>query len=133
MNLAREGFTLIELLVVISIIALLSTVILSSVTAQKTRAKDVAFQSTVKSIQAAAGICCNASTSSLRNTLGEDLCNPASGSIYPTGANIGSVEIIRDCHSIDGFSMKIFPGTSNRGNVIEYALCDRDDCEYIGY
>lgn len=129
MSLSKNGFTLIELLVVISIIALLSTVALTSVNGQRNRAKDVSFQSTVKSIQGAAEICCNGGAGALQTVLGADICNPVSGSLYPGANSIGSVEVIRGCGDIAGFNIRITPGTSNAG-LIQYALCDRDRCDY---
>jgi type II secretion system protein G len=47
----NKGFTLIELLVVISIIALLSTVVLSSLTTARKKARDVQRKAIVKQIQ----------------------------------------------------------------------------------
>lgn len=125
-----EGFTLLELLVVIAIIGILSTVVLTSVASQRNKAKDVSFQTTAKGIQNAAGVCCAGGFGVLRTVLSEDICNPASGSSYPSSANIGSVGIIRGCSDAQGFSIKLTPGTSDSG-TIDYALCDRDNCEFV--
>ena len=133
MLLTKRGFTLIELLVVISIIGLLSTLILTAVSGQKNRAKDVSFQSTAKSVQAAAGICCSSNIGLLKDVLGGNICEPSSQSIYPESSNLGSVEIIRNCGAVEGFSIKLMPGTSNKSAVIDYALCDQNGCEYINH
>jgi len=130
MRFLEKGFTLIELLVVIAIIGVLSTIVLTSVASQRNKAKDVSFQTTAKSIQNAAGICCAGGFGTLRTVLSGDICNPASGSSYPSSANIGSIGIIRGCGDAQGFSIKLTPGTSNFG-TIDYALCDRDDCEFV--
>lgn len=127
---AEKGFSLIELLVVISIIALLSTIAMTSVTSQRNRARNVSFQSAAKGVQSGAGICCNSENGTLNITLGEDICTPASGSLYPTASNLGSVEIIRGCSDLQGFSIKLTPGTSNIA-TLSHALCDRDGCEFI--
>ncbi|MFA7206866.1 MAG: type II secretion system protein [Saccharofermentanales bacterium] len=130
MPLSRKGFTLIELLVVISIIALLSTIVMTSVNGQRSRAKDVSFQSTANAVQQSAGICCTGGDATLLNVLGDNICDPASDGTYPTGANLGSVSIDRDCGDVLGFSVRLEPGTSNDG-TIDYALCDHDGCEFI--
>lgn len=130
MSLKEKGFTLIELLVIVSIIALLSTVLMTSLSGYKNRARDVSFQSTVKSIQKGAGICCTADNGEIQNAdMDADICDPACGSIWPGAANIGSVEITRNCSSIEGYMLRIYPGTTNVGGI-DHADCDRDDCVY---
>lgn len=130
MSSAAKGFTLIEILVVVSIIALLSTIVLTSMTSKKNRAKDVSFQATVKSIQKSAGICCTGGTATLLDALGGNICTMGSEDTYPSSINIGSVTITRNCASVDGYLLRITPGTSNAG-TIDYADCDRDDCVFV--
>ncbi len=127
---SQRGFTLIELLLVTSIIALLSTVVLTSVNGQRRRARDVSFQTTAKAIQKSAGVCCTGDMGLLLDTLGGNICNPDVNDKYPTGDNIGSIEIIRNCNSVDGYMLKIYPGTGNAGSI-DHVECDRDDCVYI--
>jgi prepilin-type N-terminal cleavage/methylation domain-containing protein len=126
---SQRGFTLIELLLVTSIIALLATVVLTSVNGQRRRARDVSFQTTVKAIQKSAGICCTGGSGTLLDTIGGNICNPDVKDKYPTSENIGAVEIIRNCGSVDGYMLRIYPGTGNAGSI-NHADCDRDDCTY---
>jgi len=127
---SQKGFTLIELLVVISIIALLSTVVMTSVNGQRSRAKDVSFQSTANAVQQSAGICCTGGDAMLLDVPGSDICNPDSGDVYPTSDNLNSVSIIRDCDSALGFNIELTPGTSNDGSI-DHAVCNHDKCEFI--
>jgi len=130
MHFSRKGFTLIELLVAIAIIGILSAIVLTSVASQRNKAKDVSFQTTANSIQNAAGVCCAGGMGTLRTVLGADICSPASGGTYPSSINLSSVGVVRGCSDSQGFSIKLTPGTSNSG-TIDYALCDRDSCEFV--
>ena len=129
MYISKGGFTLIELLVVISIIAILSTIVMTSVSSQKKHAKDVSFQSTVDAIQKAAGACCSTGTGVLNVALGGKVCAELDSN-YPSSPSLGVVTIERGCDDIDGYSIRLTPGTSN-GGTIDYALCDRDKCDFI--
>ena len=130
MPLSKSGFTLIELLVIVSIIALLAVLSTTYTQSAKIKAKNVSFQSTANSVKNAIGICCSGGTGTINTVLGQDMCTPASGSIYPTGANLGSVEVIRGCSDVQGYSVKLTPGTSNAATM-NHALCDRDSCDFI--
>lgn len=129
MYISKGGFTLIELLVVISIIAILSTIVITSVSSQKQHAKDVSFQSTVDAIQKAAGACCATGTGALNVALGGKVCSELDSN-YPRSSSLGVITIERGCDDIDGYSIRLTPGTSNNG-TIDYALCDRDKCDFI--
>lgn len=135
MPFSRKGFTLIELLVIVSIIALLSTIVMTSIRSSRTRAENVSFQSTANSIQGSVGVCCTGGGAGIINPLSEndprgDICTPASGSIYPDSAHLGTVLPVRDCSNVLGFSVVITPGTGNSGNI-DHAECDRDGCDFI--
>lgn len=126
----EKGFTLIELLVIVSIIALLSTIVLTSVKGQRNRAKDVSFQTTANSIQNSANICCTGGAAALQTILGGNICDSSSGGTYPVSTNLGSILIDRDCNNALGFNIRLEPGTSNDG-TIDYALCGHDGCDFI--
>lgn len=130
MPLSKNGFTLIELLVIVSIIALLAVISTSYNQSARIKAKNVSFQSTASSVRNAIGICCSGGTGTINTVLGQDICTPTSGSVYPLSSNLGSVEVIRGCGDIQGYSIKLTPGTSNAA-TINHALCDRDNCDFI--
>lgn len=130
MSFLQKGFSLIELLVVVSIVALLSTIAMSSVSSSRKKARDVSFQSTANSVQSSIGVCCTGGAGDLQFTLGGEICFPSSGSTYPTDANLGSVLIERDCSNPLGFSVRLEPSVANDG-TIDYALCGHDGCEFI--
>ncbi len=130
MPFSEKGFTLIELLVVISIIALLSTVVITSVKSQRNKARDVSFQSMAKSVQKGAGICCAVGGGEIQNlNMNADLCVPSCGSVWPAVSDLGSVEIIRNCDSMEGYMLRLRPGTGNAGGI-SHADCNQDDCAY---
>lgn len=126
-----RGFTLIELLVIVSIISLLAVISMTYMQGPKQKAKNVAFQSSAKAVQSAAGVCCGDSAASLQAILGGPVCSPSSNSILPTGESIGSIEIIRNCSAEEGFNIRVTPGTKNHSGQITAALCDRDGCDFI--
>jgi len=126
------GFTLIELLVVIAIIGVLSTIALTSMNESRRKASDAAFKSTARSIQATASVCCSGSgVSFLENVLEADVCYPIMGSNYPKSESVSSVEVVRDCGDVDGFQLKLTPGSENDSGSVEYALCGRSGCDFI--
>lgn len=126
-----RGFTLIELLVIVSIISLLAVISMSYMQGPKLKAKNVAFQSSAKGVQSAAGVCCGDVSASLQNVLGGPVCSPNNNSILPAGDSIGSIEIIRNCNAEEGFSIRVTPGTKNNSGQITAAQCDRDGCDFI--
>lgn len=142
-----EGFTLIELLVVISIIGVLSTVIMTSVSGARVKAKRVSFQTTAASMQAALMMCCEGSNTSLRPAAGSpaaggaicfDSATHAPLAAYPSypgekslatitlnAATMGSVSL-NDCNQ-GSFSVTVTPGTEVVGGWTS-ATCDHEKC-----
>jgi prepilin-type N-terminal cleavage/methylation domain-containing protein len=72
----HKGFTLIELLVVIAIIGILATIIISSLSAARERARIAAIQQTLKGIQTSALIY------ELDENTFEGLCNYSDGTVH---------------------------------------------------
>lgn len=127
----KNGFTLIELLVVIAIIGVLSTVMLTSISNSRKKAKDASFKSNSRTVQSAAAVCCEDSTvGSLESTLNAEVCNPPMGSVYPKDTSIGSIEVARDCDNDDGFQLRLTPGSENNSGNFTYSLCDRTGCQF---
>lgn len=67
-NIKKEGFSLIELLVVIAIIGILSVVVLASLGTARSKAKDAAIQSQMRSLQVQAELFYSSNSSSYGTT-----------------------------------------------------------------
>jgi len=137
-----SGFTLIELLVVISIIGVLSTIAMTSMGNARKKANKVSFQTTSKSIQASALMCCESQNSTLLESATDGALLPGDGICrykndysnmntfgnYPHSGAIGSVTIVSDCNE-GAFSITLTPGTDNTGGWTT-ASCNNNECSY---
>lgn len=100
---AKKGFTLIELLVVIAIIGILSAVVLTSLNAARTKAKDARVKAEMSSLRAAMEIYYDSHSQSY-GTATTGACNIAlapwsDGTVSPIITSLGNLSTDTDCNA----------------------------------
>jgi len=119
-NMKSKGFTLIELLVVISIIALLSSVVLSSLGAARSKAADNAVKSVMKGMRTQAQTYLDANS-----TLGAAInLTPATGVLCTSGVFNDSIfkNMQTNIYSNAAPSATIICRTSTNGELWAFSL-----------
>jgi prepilin-type N-terminal cleavage/methylation domain-containing protein len=118
LNKNTRGFTIIELMVVLSIIAILSSIILTSLQRSQEKSRDARRVSDIKEIQLALSLYYNDNSCYPPNIYNNSTCGTATSGLSPNYMSV----VPKDPQTVTAYSYAPLTGSSNGSSCTSYHL-----------